>query len=233
MRDVIRFIEARAAEQRRNPFIGWLEDESIPARERLTRWLPTAAIFVFGFRDLHDMALVYPREEAEADEVKAAINAHVEEDANHWGWYLHDLRELGLDAEMRFTEVLRLLWSDDTRAQRFATYRLCQLADRAQDPLLRYGLIKAIEAFGQIIFETASQVARQLEADGGVKLQYLGEVHSQRESGGLQRVDAECQARIEASLLDPERRERALAIAAEVCDLIEARWIEFHKRVAG
>lgn len=233
MKQVVRYIERRAQDGRRHPFIQWLEDESVPSRERLSKWLKDAAVFVFGFADLHSMILPYPESEAAGDEVKKAINSHAEEDANHWGWYLGDIQKLGLDQELKFSDTLQLLWGERTKMQRLATYRLCQLAGSAEDPMLRCCLIKAIEAFGEIIFETVARVSHQFEKETGIRLEYLGDIHAEREAGGLQHDEDEVEGRIFAIELDEARQSLGLEIAKETCDVIEKRWHEFHRSVTS
>lgn len=233
MRQVVRYIEGRGQDGRRNPFIRWLEDESVPVRDRLSLWLQGAGIFVFGFRDLHDMILPYSESEAAVDDVKKAINAHAKEDSDHWGWYLNDLKALRLDHEMKFTDALDLLWGEKTYMQRLATYRLCQLVARAQDPVLRYCLIKAIETFGEIIFSTLARVSHRFEEETGIRLEYLGDIHAATESGGLQDDKCHVEARVFSIELDEPKRAVALEIARETCDVLEKRWFEFHEWVTS
>ena len=230
MKEVLRFVEMRVADGRQHPFIMWLDNDKIPAKDRLTRWLQTAAIFVFGFKDIHSMVLPYPQSEANTDEIKHAINAHAEEDSNHWAWYLSDLKKLDLDQTQTFTESLRYLWSEQTSMQRFATYRLCQLIDRAQDPVIRYCIVKAIEAFGEIIFQTTTRVSKELLNETGIKLDYLGEIHSERESGGLQKDVSQVEKKISAIELDFTKRKQCVELADETCTIIENRWHEFYKQ---
>ena len=234
MKQIIQLIEERSKEARKSPFIHWLEDDALPVRDRLSKWLQGAGIFVFGFSDLHLMVLPYPRREADSDAFKRAINEHAKEDSNHWGWYLSDLKKLGLDNQMKFDDVLRMLFDNKTYKQRFAIYRLCQLVERANgDPVLRYCVIKPIEAFGEIIFGTAARVSKEFEKETGIKLDYLGEVHAQRESGGLQHDENAEEAKFLSTELDATRRQVGMEIATEACDLMEKRWTEFYGWVNG
>lgn len=64
MREVLTYIRKRTEEQHNHPFIKWLDDDSVPAREWLTRWFPNNAGFAMGFKNLNLMILRYPDEEA-------------------------------------------------------------------------------------------------------------------------------------------------------------------------
>ncbi|HEV2381084.1 MAG TPA: hypothetical protein VG206_14990 [Terriglobia bacterium] len=185
MQNVLCYIEKRTTELNINPFITWLSDPSIPAKERLSRWLPCAAFFVFGFKDLNGEALQYPKGQALRDPLKWAINQHAAEDSMHWPWYLNDLRTLGLDVPTTLSEALQFLWGDETLAQRRAVYRLCTLADRAQDPLLRYSMIAALESYAHLLFATVTRASEEFERETGIGLEYLGAMHFGREPGHL------------------------------------------------
>lgn len=233
MKEIIRHINSRVDDQKENPFIQWLEDDSIPPKKRLTKWLLGGGFFISGFRDLNSMILGYDEDEAKDDKLKQAINAHTAEDSTHWGWYLNDIKRLGLDEGMTFTESLEFLWGKPIRTQRWATYRICQLAAKSENPILRYCLIESIEAFGHVIFGRLCAVAQQYEKATGVRLEYLGEKHFQKEPGELmnQPDKNETERMMRNIELDPETRKLGLEIARETCDLIENRWKEFYALV--
>jgi hypothetical protein len=245
MHEVLRAIDERVSTQRAGPFIAWLADPSVPTADRLTRWLPAAAPWVFGFMDLNGVLLRYPAREAARDRYKQAINDHVAEDAQHWSFYLDDLHALGLDGAVAFPELLRFLWGAETQAQRLAVYRLSALAAATVDPILRYCLIATIESFAHLLFATLQDVSRSHDAD----LTYVGAVHADREPGHLANqsdggasdlvprpseapadaAGATVEDQLRNEVFDPERRQQALAIVTEVADLIEERWRELHR----
>jgi hypothetical protein len=229
MQEVLRFIEQCTAEQRNNPLISWLADESVPDRDRLMRWLPCAAPWVFGFMDLNGTLLRYTAEEAREDPYKRAINAHLDEDANHWVYYVHDLRVLGLDRALPFPEVLEFLWGEETRSQRMATYELTALAASATEPLLRYSLILALEALAHLVFETLRHVSEPFARRTGLELIYIAKEHADREPGHLTSQDDGAEAEMQAEVLDEATRRRALDIVRRVCDVISDRWTEMFR----
>ncbi|MFQ5852006.1 MAG: hypothetical protein ACE5JU_15655 [Candidatus Binatia bacterium] len=231
MKEIVEFVNKRVEEQHQNPFMQWLDNESIPPKVRLSKWLLGAGFFVLGFKDLNTMILGYPQSEAATDPIKKAINAHTEEDSTHWGWYLNDIQQLGLDKQMKFTDSVRFLWGEPLKKQRLATYRICQLAEKSKDPILRYCLIKSVEGFGEFIFGKMAKISAEFAKESGIELEYLGETHSIKESGGLASQPDETEDMILDMELDKKTRELGLDIAKETCDLIEGRWIEFYEYV--
>ncbi|MCA0243451.1 MAG: hypothetical protein LCI02_21625 [Proteobacteria bacterium] len=222
-------IETRATATADHPFIRWLDDPAIATRQRLAGWLPAAAFFVFGFRDLNAEVLPYPAAEAAACPYRRAINRHLAEDATHWGWYLHDLRLLGADDTLPFSAALRRLWSDEHAEQRRAVYRLCMLAGQSSEPALRYALISALEAVAHRLFATVQRVAQQHEDETGFELSYLGQRHLEREPGHLTH-QADAEVDLFATLpLDDLQTARAESIAEQVIAIVETRWHEFHR----
>ena len=229
MHEVLRFVEECTAQQRNNPLISWLSDESVPDRDRLMRWLPCAAPWVFGFMDLNGTLLRYSAEEADQDPYKRAINAHLDEDANHWVYYIHDLRVLGLDRALPFPDVLQFLWGEETRSQRMATYELTALAASATEPLLRYSLILALEALAHMVFETLRHVSEPFARQSGLELIYIAKEHADREPGHLTSQADSVEADMQAEVLDEQTRRRALDIVGRVCDVIGDRWTEMFR----
>lgn len=227
MQAILSLIESRAAAVDQHPFLRWVRDDAVPARQRLGAWLPEAAFFVFGFRDLNAEVLRYPADTA--DPLAHAINRHLAEDATHWTWYLQDLVRLGLDREWTFIDALRFLWGRDCVAQRRAVYRLCALAGRAEAPALRYCLIAALEAVAHRLFAELVRVAAQFERETGATLAYLGPKHFEREPGHLTHQGDTADAVFAALPLDAATRASAIDIAFEVIALVEARWTEFHR----
>jgi hypothetical protein len=229
MQRLIRYIDARTKELEANPFIGWLSDTSISPKTRLSAWLPSAAFFVFGFKDLNAEALPYPEEEARMDPLKKAINEHGAEDSMHWPWYLSDLKTLGLDREMTLSEALRFLWGKQTIAQRRAVYRLYALCERAQEPIIRYCLIAALESYAHLLFATVTRVSEEFEEETGVRLQYLGAAHFSREPGHMANQHDDTEDLALQQHLDDQQLQLAMEIAGAVGDVIDQRWREFYE----
>lgn len=227
MQTVLATLADRALALRHHPFLTWLRDSSLPAKHRLTTWLPNAAPFVFGFMDLNAEVLRFPAVDAARDPRMAAINAHLAEDAMHWPWYLHDLQQLGVDRVQPLSTALRHLWGPDTVAQRRAMYRLCALAVQADTPELRYVLIAALEAVAHQLFAAVLEAARECEAETGATLLYLGPKHFEREPGHLTHQTDEADALLRGVQFDAATAAQATQLGLAVCEVIEARWLEF------
>jgi hypothetical protein len=226
MQEVLRYIERCTAEQQTNPLIIWLGDESVPARDRLVRWLPCAAPWVFGFMDLNRTLLRYPDGEAGDDRYKRAINDHLDEDASHWAFYLADLRALGLDAAVPFPDVLQYLWGEPTLRQRMAVYELTALAAAAVDPLLRYCFILALESLAHLVFETLRRVSEPYARATGIELIYIATTHAELEPGHLTRQADTTESDMQAEALDEPTRREALDIVRRLVDAVADRWTE-------
>jgi len=228
MKALLEKVEQRLKDQDDTLFIRWLKDDTVSAYDKLARWFPCCAGFAFGFKDLNLLVLRYPDEEAAKDKFKNVINQHSQEDANHWPMYLSDLKALGLDKTGTFSEFLKEMWSNDTVKQRWATYRFCQLAEVAKNPIDRYAIVETIEMFGHYLFGVFKDISAEYAAETGIQLKYLGQQHFDKEIGFLiNQDDDDVQAEILKIELTPSDRQRISEYVLEACDLIEERWIEF------
>jgi len=227
MRDVMAYVHRRVEEQHVHPFLEWLRDESVPARDRLSRWLPHNAGFAMGFMDLNTLILRYPDEEAALCRLKRAINHHADQDGTHWEWYLRDLQKLGLNRKMRFTGGLKLLWNDETRAIRRFAYRVCGLANKYRDPVMRFCILMPFEEFAQVLFAQLARVSRRYAAETSVELEYVGEIHSKHEPGDLinQEDEEETRRMFRDVKLNDADRAAAMDISRYLCDEIVTRWM--------
>jgi hypothetical protein len=230
MQEVLAYIRKRTEEQRSHPFIKWLDDDSVPPHERLTRWFPNNAGFAMGFKDLNLMILRYPDEEAAKDPFKRAINHHGEQDGTHWEWYLRDLQKLKLDRDMSLSEALRFLWNRETRVSRRFMYGLCALANRNPDPLIRYSMIMPLEEFAHLLFGKLAKIARAYAKEKAIKLEYLGDLHAEHEPGDLVNQEDEKAQRMFMDIrLSDDKRRVAIAAAQYVCDENVTRWMTNYK----
>ncbi len=229
MRTVLEFIESRVNEQGKTPFIQWLHDDSVPCRDRLSLWYYSCARFAFDFADLNNMIMRYPEAELEQDPLKRAINNHTDEDGKHWPMYLSDLKNLGLDKQMNFSDALKFLWGKETFQQRKAFYRMCQLASQNEHPILRYCIMESTEMFGHFLFKELAHISAQFTRETGIELHYLGPTHFVKEPGHLANQEDNTEENLWNITLESSMREKTLLISSEVCDLIEARWHEFYQ----
>lgn len=235
MKEVLGYIRKRTNQAKQNPFILWLDDDSISEGDRLSLWLPHLSGFAMGFMDLNKLIMPYPESEAATDERKKLINNHCEQDGTHWEWYLRDLEKLELNRTMKFSEGLDFIYGDERKLDRAFIYGIAALAHEAQDPLLRYSLIAPLEFFAHLLFGKTARIAKKLAEEKGIELEYLGDIHSGVEPGGL--VDKHHEIIDEQvfteAVLDEQMRKRGLEMAEYMCDQIELRWkgnLDFAKK---
>lgn len=223
MKDVLKYIEVQTAKLKENPFVRWLSDESIPPKERLSKWLPCFAYFVFAFKDLNEV-MKYPDDEAKVESLKKGINDHCDEDSTHWPWFITDFKELKLDQNMNFSKALQFLWGNETKAQRISVYKLCKLSTRAENPLLRYSLIEALEAGAHLFFSTIFNVSQNFKEETGVELLFLGATHFEREPGHLVNQPDAIEKMFDEKVLEEDMKSQAIEIARSVFDITDTLW---------
>lgn len=235
METILAHLKTRGAAAEKHPILEYFRDTSVPAEERLTKWLFHATQFILGFRDFCNLCLRFPAEEAENCPLKKSINEHADEDGNHWKWFYEDLKVLGLNKTYEFTDILSKMWSEETEIQRLGAYTLIAVAMGTNDPMMRYVIAESIEVFGNMFFEAISHVGKEYEALTGKSCKYLGHTHFEQEQGHL--AGQGDQGEIEHSLfekaeLTPEQIEQGMEITRKVEASLIARWDDM-ARVCG
>ena len=194
-----------------HPLYAWMASADVPLAQRFV-FAPLFANFILGFRDLNRWFLRYPQPR---DVYEAAINAHTEEDETHSALFLEDWRELGLDAQLGWGVEDTMAWyytAPETEVFRRYAMRLTRMCVETPDPLVRFGMMEAIETCGHVFFGHTAPLAAELSRRTGAALRYFGPFHLARETGSL--IDAD--DLFETVVLTPERRRRALALVEEV-----------------
>lgn len=204
------------------PFFGFLEDDTIGARERLG-FMPCMAPFIMDFGDLNKYVM---RDESSDDPVQHLVNLHSYEDDHHWPWYLEDLDRLGYDAPQSPSELLGALYSDRHKVNRMLASRLAHLLFGAT-PVERLVIIEAIEETGNVLFERTAAIARRIEREEGIELRYLGDFHLALESGHSR--DGDDHRTLAAIELTDDERLRCDWLSASVFSLFEEWVAELHE----
>ncbi len=210
MKEVLALIEKKKQEFAQLPFFMFLQDKSIEPRQRLA-FAPYFAPFVMGFGELNRHSF---RNEQSSDSIQAIVNQHTYEDDYHWLWFLDDLKSLGFDQFLNFSDALRLLWSEETRIPRQAVYELHRYTFQAS-PIEKFVVIEAIEATADIFLSATTQVAQELATITGEKYSYFGSYHAIVDSGHTMHSSEteECMEDIEIS---PETRRKVLVLVRRV-----------------
>jgi hypothetical protein len=199
MKRVVDHLERKTAEFSGNPLFAFLRDKSVEPHRRLA-FAPSVAHFVMSFADLYAFVLQAP---AAGDPYQELVNAHAREDENHWRWFLDDLEKLGFDERVRFSDVLRFIWADETVRTRALTYRMCRLGYAASS-LEKLVLVQVIEAAGKVTVDAVSAVGTEYHKLSGKKLVYMGHHHLATESDHTLE-DAEVHRGIEAVAIESDQ----------------------------
>ncbi|MGB3240841.1 MAG: hypothetical protein WBB29_21320 [Geitlerinemataceae cyanobacterium] len=178
MKDILGFIEQKKQEFARLPLFEFMQDTSIDPRTRLG-WAPCAAFFIMSFGDLNKYIF---RDETTSDPIQELINTHTHEDEHHSVWFLQDLEKLSFDDSLKFSDTLDFLWGEETQITRWVTHQLFGYAFGAT-PIQKLVIIEVLEATGNIVFTSASQVSMELERMSGQQCDYFGSFHLDVETG--------------------------------------------------
>jgi hypothetical protein len=215
MKDVFALIEQKKLAYVKLPFWQFLRDQSIPAQERMA-FAPCFAFFVMSFAELNRYVL---RETSAVDQVQSIINEHTYEDEDHWIWYLEDLRKLGYDENISFSDAMRFIWSDEMVMQRHVVRWLWQTAATAK-PIHRLVLVEAIEATADVFLATTRAVTNELRTSNQIDCCYFGELHSDTDAGHTMHSD-EMEDSLANIPFTPEEMEEAIRIVDETFTMFE------------
>lgn len=216
MKRILEFIEQKKREQDESAFLVFMRNRSIDPAKRFS-FAPCMAPFVMSFADLNKYVL---REKNPKDRYQEIINTHTEEDDHHFGLFLTDLRTLGVDSPMTFSDALSRLWGKRCARTRQAVYALTKLIVSA-DSRMRLVIVEAIESAGNTAFKRYNEVAAEFHAATKQRLHYFGEAHLNLESGhamGTVNVESELSAMV---LSDDEVKEARKLVEAVFDSFIE------------
>lgn len=182
MKEVLELIQEKKEEYAQSPWFDFLRDSSIDPRQRAA-WFPCFMPFVMCFKDINAFSL---REEPATSPIQEMINKHTYEDGRHWAWALADIEALGINHSMRFTDVLKFLWGQETENTRKFCYDLFALCHHEKDPIIKLAAIESIEATGTVALAIIAQLGRELEQLTHKKFRYLSASHLAVETGHIQ-----------------------------------------------
>ncbi len=214
MKEVLTLIEKKKQDFARLPLFDYMQDRSIDPRQRLA-FAPCAAPFAMAFGELNKNVF---REEPTSDKIQEIINKHTYEDDHHWVWFLRDLRQLGLDRSMNFTNTLRFLWGEETKAARRLANTLYGYTFQAT-PVQKLIVIEVIEATGHIMSSISRIAAGELEAITQKKYLYFGEFHLAVETGHITDPEQKNQLIIENIKLTDEAQKEAFELVEKLFEL--------------
>ncbi|MBD2204364.1 hypothetical protein H6G33_33580 [Calothrix sp. FACHB-1219] len=211
MKDVLALIEIKKQELEQLPLLKFMQDESLEPLQRLS-FAPCLTPFAMNFGDLNKYVL---RQEPTNSRVQEIINIHTYEDDHHWIWFLEDMKRLGLDRAIKFSDSMKFMWSDETHKTRLVCHKIGLLYTFNIDPLLRLAISESIEATGHVILFRTAQIAKELTKVTNQKYIYFGQEHYDLETGHMQGTD-DIEQFITSLELPDEIREQAFTLVHQV-----------------
>jgi hypothetical protein len=214
MEELLALIKEKQQQHAQIPFYEYMRDTKINPNERLA-FAPCFSYFVMSFCELNRDIL---RSEPTTDPIQELVNHHTYEDEDHWIWFLEDLKKLGYDESVKFTEALRFLWSDETRVQR-EVVRWMFAEGASASPLHRFVLIESIEAIADIFLEVTQAVTVELKILDGPDCCYFGNMHATVDSNHTMYTPGS-QSFLDKIQLTPEEKAEALRIIDKTFDML-------------
>jgi hypothetical protein len=213
MKEVLALVEKRKQEFAQLPLFKYMQDKSIHPLQRLA-WAPCATPFAMGFGHLNKYDF---RKEPSEDPIQQIINKHTYEDDHHWIWLLEDLKKLGFDESMRFSDAIKFYWGDETYKTRQVCHQIA-LHTFNEEPIIVLAAIEAIEATGNVALALTAEVANELQQITNKSYRYFGQHHFCVETGHATGTD-EVEQLLEKIELTEIQREKAFNVVEKVFEV--------------
>lgn len=178
MKEVLNLIEIKKQEFANVPLFQFMRDKSIDPRQRLA-WAPHAAPFIMNFGEMNKYVF---RDESSNDPIQKIINQHTYEDDHHWRWFIEDMKNLGVDQSLKFSDTLKFLWGEETETSRWLVHQLYRYTLQA-NPVQKLVVIEVIEATGNVMFSIASEIGKELQLITHKEFLYFANFHLNVETG--------------------------------------------------
>ncbi|BAZ36824.1 hypothetical protein NIES4101_27440 (plasmid) [Calothrix sp. NIES-4101] len=212
MKEVLGFIEKKKQELAQTQFIKFLQDKSVDPRQRLA-WIPAFAFFPMMFKDFNEIVI---RKEPADSELQEILNQHTYEDAQHWVWFLQDMKLMGYDSPINYTDTLKFLWGEENIKLRQWAYKIFSICPPEEDILMKLVVVESIEAAGNCAFVEFSQIAKELQEITKHRYLYFGAFHLAKETGHLLVNMDSIEHFIEAIQLTAAQKEKAFTLVEKV-----------------
>jgi hypothetical protein len=226
---LVRLLGQRQERLRSHPFLAWIrDDEQMPALDKLRCLVPLWGIDIVGYKDFNQMVLRYPEPRNQRER---AINRWTEDLASHNVLYLQDWKALRMDDVLRWNmgqTIAYYFLGAGTEVHRRNMAKVKHHAFGFKEPALRFWLMTALEASGEPLFEATAPLARDIEAEEGLTLNYwanrhrlahpIGEASPEREDGAFL-----------AQEIGADQRETARLMIETVFDNMEEQFTLSHR----
>lgn len=142
-------------------------------------FVPHMTFFVLGFRDiLEEMRIKNPK-----NEMERSLNAHCDEDSDHWLWFIEDLNALNMDVDYwggNISSVLQSLWSRDSFPVRELVYRIISHIKTAQSAEEKLIIIDCMESTFSVFINSLNVITHK---NGRYhQLKFFGHQHFEAET---------------------------------------------------
>jgi hypothetical protein len=219
MKQVLEVVEAWRERIEEHPLHKWLAEEGDGVAPEQKLWFGAYFInFIMYFRELNHYHIAYARE-AGQELFRSALTTHADEDKTHSRLFLKDFKTLDWDSLLGWkpSSVFQWLYSSPlSEGLRRRTSELTKLVIRAQEPVVRFAVVEAIEACGNALFRNTTRVAERIRRQSGRELVYWGHFHLGRETGHVEQENL-----FHEVVLAPAQRELARECAVRVFELID------------
>lgn len=142
-------------------------------------FVPHMTFFILGFRDiLEEVRIKNPK-----TKIELSLNAHCDEDGDHWLWFIEDLKELNMDVDHwggNMSSILQTLWSPNGYAVRELVYRIVAHIRASQTAEEKMIIIDCMESTFSVFINSLNVITRK----NGMydKLKFFGSQHFEAES---------------------------------------------------
>jgi len=182
---VLRYLQEKISRLSQHPFLVWLRTtDDVEPRDRLRGFIALWGVDIAGYKDFNELVLRYAEPQTELEQ---ALNQWTEKLATHGTLFLRDWQALKLDEVLTWDagETIAFYFlGNETEVHRRNMAKVKHHAFRNESPLLRFWLIKALEDSGDALFAATAPLARTVEAQEDVTLDYWAHRHHVAEAPG-------------------------------------------------
>jgi hypothetical protein len=207
MKEVLDLIQSRKNEFAQLPLFDFMQDKSISPRQRLS-FAPCMAHFIMSFSDINKYVL---RTKNTCNNIQEIVNQYTYEDDNHWIWFVDDIDQLDFNERLSFSDMLKLIWGEETKITRQIAYQVAGYALEAE-PEIKLLIIQALEATADTFFSRSTQITLELQKITKRDYLFFGDLHLHEENEHTM-GESDCKHTIaEIELTESQRREAINAV---------------------
>jgi hypothetical protein len=216
MEELFTLIQQKQNEFVKLPLFKFMKDKNFSVQERLA-WMPCLTHIAMGFADVWKYDF---RIEPSDDEIQQLINKHTYEDEDHWVWFIEDLKKLGFDRTLNFSDAIKLLWGEETKQTRLVPH-LVASSVRNADPIVKLAGIEAIEATFYVFISATIPLIQEIAKTNNHVYHYIGGTHFEVEKSHTIR-QSEIKQSFQYLQLNSQQINDSFAVIERVFDLFSS-----------